>query len=164
MDIEARYQAVATLIDKTATRMAAVCRLDREECVSSAHLSFMKAVNSFDTSRGDFEPRLVFRIQKDLLAMLRKEMRGLGRLQRVAVRMRDIPQRKREWNLDEFLENLPPDARLVVRVMLGGRYRPNGCEEAIARAVRAGEIVKAGWSHDRVRAAFDRVRQELFGG
>lgn len=131
---------------------------DPEELLSEAHEHFMTALRTYRDDKGtQLSTWIYFTVHHGLLESHRKEAGRASHRRQESVDFSEQP--RRGFDLDGFVEDLSPDAEIVVRLALtaGRRYS----QMRTARRAAAVKLLRRGWSGRRIAAAFEEVKAAL---
>lgn len=156
----ATFEDCREVIKGMTGRFASKVGGELDDLVGEASVAFMQAYDSYDPSKGPFEPWLRLNIRRVLTDAAAKISYRAALLSRSSVALERIPQKER-FSLARFLEGLTLDGAQAVGAAIDahmGGAVGNGLKAAVRRT-----LLEAGWEMGRVEAAFLEVGLALEG-
>ena len=127
------------------------------EILSEAYPHYVKALQTFNPSKGKVEKRVTYIVWNMLL---QSRMRDWQRQERLPCEDNEegtLPDSYREFNLQNFLEQLSEDAQNAVKLVLDAGAVPHlRSREGLAR-----HLVGRGWAGQRVLDLWWEIREAL---
>jgi DNA-directed RNA polymerase specialized sigma24 family protein len=123
-----------------------------------ALLEFVRCYHDWDVEKSQFKTWLVNRIRWKLIDRARVELSRKKRLKQVP--LLDMPSKQQRFNLEDFIDSLSEDARMLVFLA----FEIWGLTDTAPREIRIGlrtYLRKAKWTHRRIKEAFWDVRGAL---
>jgi DNA-directed RNA polymerase specialized sigma24 family protein len=123
-----------------------------------ALLEFVRCYHDWQPDRAQFKTLLINRIRYRLTDKARVELSRRKKLRQVE--LLDYPCKERSFNLEDFIDCLSDDARMLVLLafeMHGlSDHRPHEIRNGLRACLRQAE-----WAHKRIRNAFREIRRLL---
>lgn len=142
---------------------------DFEELAAEANLLFIHAHDKYDESKGKLVSWIRFYISKNLLESLRRDLMRNKRVPRIALDLELVASTRREFKLNDLLEDVSNDAATVLRlavetpIELRRQFEYKGGKPRNIRSCLRAFLIKAGWCSSRVTEAFEEIGSALIG-
>ncbi len=160
MDITETYHSVEKLIWRTTNRFHQ-CHTTTEstdDLLSIAHMAFVEAYHSYDSSKGaSFSTWTVRMVWWHLLNANRDAQLPIVDTEH------EVTDSQSNFHLFEFLEELTEDARIITKLILD---TPTDLAEVIQReyvprATIRRWLIRLGWTAKRITESFAEIRRAL---
>lgn len=157
------YEDVRSILNNVANKIKKMYGGDLDDIRSECNLSFMRCYRKHEPTKGSFYSRVNFKVRCDLIDTRRKEYRHRLPLDPLA-ELSTIPAR-REFNLEQLIEDLSGDAEQVIMLVLQPPEVVNSRNPRKKAIPTKRSIVQyledIGWAAERIAESFREIQEIL---